>query len=371
MPLFMDFHKGLRISVEDVKNAHIADEAVQSKYGVIYHQFWVNEEEGTVFCLIEGPNKEACAAVHREAHGNVACSIVEVSEGFYELFMGRARRVDQGLVRKTDGTPDTGVRGMLAIDIQAATTISRPSEFHSLKPPHLAREVALSLLTQYHGREVSRLQDDLVVGVFDSPVNAVRCGLRIQKEFLARKSRHENDPWSILFKMGLSAGHPVTEKGDFFSETTLLARRLCSVADVDALLIAARMRDYCNVKELIRVSSDGSRVRILAPREEDFISSLFSISEEKLSDEKFTVDALCRKIGMSRPQLYRKTTSLTGKSPNDFLRDLRMDKALSLIKKKAGNISEIALEVGYNNPSYFAKCFQGRFGCVPSRYEDN
>jgi AraC-like DNA-binding protein len=109
---------------------------------------------------------------------------------------------------------------------------------------------------------------------------------------------------------------------------------------------------------------------VLNTTEETFITKLYAISEERLADENFTVEFLCRDIGISRPQLYRKTISLTGKSPISFIRDLRMHKALSLIKKKEANISEIALEVGYNNPSYFAKCFHDKYGCTPSRFTD-
>ena len=54
MPLFMDFHKFDKITIEDVKTDHIADLSVQAKYGVKYHQFSVNREAGTVFCLMEG-----------------------------------------------------------------------------------------------------------------------------------------------------------------------------------------------------------------------------------------------------------------------------------------------------------------------------
>mgnify|MGYP003546818225 FL=1 len=75
MPLYMDFHKIENLTVEAVKTAHIADVAIQEKYGVRYHQFWVNELAGTVFCLMEGPDKESCEAVHHEAHGNIACAM--------------------------------------------------------------------------------------------------------------------------------------------------------------------------------------------------------------------------------------------------------------------------------------------------------
>jgi AraC-like DNA-binding protein len=73
-------------------------------------------------------------------------------------------------------------------------------------------------------------------------------------------------------------------------------------------------------------------------------------------------------MGVSRPQLYRKTLSLTGRSPIDLISALRMVKAMSLMKSNFGNVSEIALEVGYHNPSYFAKCFQKNFGCPPSEF---
>ena len=370
MPLFMDFHKGLSTSAEEVKKAHIADEAVQSKYGVIYHQFWINEEEGTVFCLMEGPDKESCAAVHREAHGNMACSIVEVNTGWYKLFMGSGHVIEHGQVKRRDGSTDPGIRNILVISIQKVSSPSNGSEHRPLKTPDNTKKTVLSILSRWNGREVSWLHDDSLMSVFDSSVDTVQCALRIQEELLDNVDGMQNCEENFSLKMGVSAGQPVTEKGDFFSEATTLARRLCSVAGQNELLISTRLLDYCNLKELIRDFSRKAQVRILSSREEDLITNLFTISEEKLSDENFTVDSLCRNIGMSRPQLYRKMISLTGKSPNDFLRDLRMNKALTLIKKKAGNISEIALEVGYNNPSYFAKCFQDRYGCSPSRFID-
>lgn len=364
----MDFHKGLAVSVEDVKNAHIADEGVQTKYGVKYHQFWVNEEEGTVFCLIEGPDKESCAAVHREAHGNVACSIVEVSAGFYQLFMGEGHRIEQGHVAGKDGLPDVGIRNVLMLDIQGVTTLTKPGDYTSLKIPVKAKQLAVSALSEHHGRELTWLYNDSLVAVFDASVDALQCALHIQSRLTQKTTNRDNDEWNIRFKIGLCAGQPVTENGEFFSEATTLAQRICSFANVNGIMISSKFQEYCNVNQLIENAPGRPDARLLTAGEEKFIDNLYSISEEKLSDENFTVDTLTRIIGMSRPQLYRKMMYLTGKSPNNFLRDLRMDKALSLIKKKAGNISEIALEVGYHNPSYFAKCFQVRYGCTPSRF---
>ena len=83
MPLFMDVHEQLPegATAADVAGAHQADLAIQDQYGVNYKSYWVDEANGTVFCLVEAPDAEAANTVHREAHGLVADSIYEVSEG--------------------------------------------------------------------------------------------------------------------------------------------------------------------------------------------------------------------------------------------------------------------------------------------------
>ncbi len=81
MPLFMDIHRDVEGSFEDVVGAHEMDLEKQEEHGVEYKHFWMDEEEGTVFCLFEGPSKEAGERVHEEAHGLTADEIHEVTEG--------------------------------------------------------------------------------------------------------------------------------------------------------------------------------------------------------------------------------------------------------------------------------------------------
>ncbi len=81
MPLYMDVHsiEG-GVSAEDVAKAHQADLEMQGKYGVEYKRYWVAEDQGKIFCLVEAPDPEAANTVHREAHGLVADEVFEVSE---------------------------------------------------------------------------------------------------------------------------------------------------------------------------------------------------------------------------------------------------------------------------------------------------
>jgi hypothetical protein len=82
MALFMDTHtlEG-GVAAADVAAAHQADLATQGPYGVDYLRYWVDEEAGKIFCLVEAPDAEAAATVHREAHGLVADEIYTVAEG--------------------------------------------------------------------------------------------------------------------------------------------------------------------------------------------------------------------------------------------------------------------------------------------------
>jgi hypothetical protein len=82
MALFMDVHNlGGPVTVDDVAKAHAADLSKQDDHDVHYLRYWVSEDKGKIFCLVDAPDAEAANTVHREAHGLVADEIFPVSEG--------------------------------------------------------------------------------------------------------------------------------------------------------------------------------------------------------------------------------------------------------------------------------------------------
>jgi hypothetical protein len=82
MTLFMDAHDlHAPVTLEEVAKAHAADLATQGEHGVQYLKYWVDESRGRIFCLVEAPDAEAAATVHRKAHGLVADEIHPVVEG--------------------------------------------------------------------------------------------------------------------------------------------------------------------------------------------------------------------------------------------------------------------------------------------------
>ena len=81
MPLYLDMHNLPGATAKDVAAAHQKDLQEQEQYGVKYLRYWVDEQAGKVFCLVEAPDAQTANRVHREAHGLVADEIFEVQEG--------------------------------------------------------------------------------------------------------------------------------------------------------------------------------------------------------------------------------------------------------------------------------------------------
>lgn len=104
--------------------------------------------------------------------------------------------------------------------------------------------------------------------------------------------------------------------------------------------------------------------------DEKFISKLQQILEKEMANPDFSSTDFALEIGMSRMQLHRKLKSLLGVSSTEFLRNERLKAASNLIKKGTENISDVAYAVGFNNISYFSKCFKEMFGCSPTEYSE-
>ncbi|HNM27597.1 MAG TPA: DNA-binding response regulator, partial [Saprospiraceae bacterium] len=99
--------------------------------------------------------------------------------------------------------------------------------------------------------------------------------------------------------------------------------------------------------------------------EEQFLQQVLQVIEENLDDDMFGVEQLASGVNMSRSNLFRKLDALTGKSPTQLIRELRLERARQLIEQGAGNTTEVALLVGFNTPAYFVKCFVDQYGITP------
>ncbi len=99
-----------------------------------------------------------------------------------------------------------------------------------------------------------------------------------------------------------------------------------------------------------------------------FLQQAISTVEEYICESEFETQTLADELGMSRMNLHRKMKALTGQTPSQFICTIRLKRAVQLIKKHSGNVTEIAYEVGFSSSSYFTKCFRAEFGIAPSEY---
>jgi DNA-binding response OmpR family regulator len=104
--------------------------------------------------------------------------------------------------------------------------------------------------------------------------------------------------------------------------------------------------------------------------DQEFIKELQDVIEKNLADSKFHVKQLSKKLYMDRVSIYRKIKALTGETPTEYIRSYRLLRAAQLLRDNFGNVSEVAIEVGFSNLGYFTRCFKEKFQQLPSEYQD-
>jgi DNA-binding response OmpR family regulator/two-component sensor histidine kinase len=104
--------------------------------------------------------------------------------------------------------------------------------------------------------------------------------------------------------------------------------------------------------------------------DDKFLFKVREVVEKNLHDTSFSVEKLAEEVFLSRTQLLRKLKALTSLSPTDFIKDMRLQKAAHLIRQKSDTITQIGYSVGFNDQSYFTKCFKKEFGLTPSEYSN-
>jgi len=102
--------------------------------------------------------------------------------------------------------------------------------------------------------------------------------------------------------------------------------------------------------------------------EDAFLQKLRIEVEKKIDDPQFGIMELCRSVNLSRMQVHRKIKALSGKTTSIFIRSIRLQKAKELLLSTDMNVSEVAFEVGYSDPSYFSRTFTSEFGMPPTEF---
>lgn len=145
-----------------------------------------------------------------------------------------------------------------------------------------------------------------------------------------------------------------------FEPDILLSRVEQLLASKQQMEAKTRMEVIATPKAIEAISLD-----------EKFLSATTRIIEDRVDDPNLNVNALCELSGVNSKQLYRKIKQLTGLTPVEYIKSIRMKKAAMLLNQKKFTVAEVMYMVGFSNPSYFSKCFQAEFGKTPRQFMEN
>lgn len=363
MPIYMDVHIVPGVKAKDVAEAHYKDLLHQEEYHCKCMTYWIDEQRETIFCLVDAPNKGAVEEMHGKAHGLIPHKIVEVNNTIVESFLGRIYDPEDAQITE-DGLKvfsDPSFRILLITQITDPILLQHKlgaEKANELLNNH--NQIVRKNLLQYGGRNVEHEGNGFIIS-FSSASKAVSCALDILNDI------SQADAASIGFRIGVNSGEPIEKSNKLFGDTIQLAANLCSIIKEHRIAVAN------SVKNLItkdHFQGSANHFFTLAPQDESILELLFSKLEENWQDADFDVPEYCQATAMSKSQLYRKTVTLTGLSPNLLLKEYRLDKAKHLMRKQRYTIAQITFDSGFTSASYFTKCFKKKYGLLPMAYLD-
>ena len=358
MPIFMDRHIVPGIEAKHAAEAHREDLKIQDEYGCRCMTYWVDEDRGSAFCLIDAPDIDAVKQMHDRAHGLMPHEIIQVNSNVVEAFLGRIQD-PEGYFGEDPNLKIFNDPAFRIILVSTSTPLTllkhRLGEEKAERLISLYHDTMRSQLKKYEGREVE-LRGGGFTASFVSVTQAVDCAMAVLEQLHIAADL-------IDLRMGLNAGMPVSKSPDLFGDTVKMARYLCGIGKDNEIVLASIIR------EIYKNDGKGgsAQFKALPLVDENFLLLLMDTLSNNWQDAQFGVFDFCSIMSMSKSKLYRKTKELTNFSPNELLREYRLKQSLELLRTDR-NIAQTTFDCGFNSPSYFTKCFQQRFGIQPMAY---
>ena len=193
--------------------------------------------------------------------------------------------------------------------------------------------------------------DNTYIVSFDLVTNAILCALKVQSNFKYITPKFDKSIRRL--KIGISNNQK-------------LSTRMCEIVK-DQIVISSEIKVHYEIENKNSFINK-EHIRTLSYNEQQFLTNLMNYVETIWNKPNFSVTEFSKPLGFSTSQVYRKIKSLTGKSPSGFIRDFRLNRALYLLHKRKGNVTDIARQTGFKSATYFSKCFKDKFGVTPTTY---
>lgn len=358
----MDRHIVPGIEAKHAAEAHREDLLIQDEYGCRCMTYWVDEERGSAFCLIDAPNEEAVKKMHDRAHGLIPHDIVQVNSNVVEAFLGRITDPEGYYSPESPNLKifnDPAFRIIMVAQTKDSRLLKQElGPNRAKKLLSLYHEIIREQINESQGREVE-LKGEKFIASFVSVTQAVLCATNVQKKLHVAGEL-------IDLRIGLNAGMPVAKDSSIFGDVIRMAEYLCYAGIPNHTMMAGIIKEI--YKEDDQNSGEATTLKPMKPADENMLQIMMEALAVNLGNPHFGIKDFCEKTAMSKSKLYRKSMALFGHSPNQLLREYRLKRALTLLKTDL-TIAQTAFDCGFSSPSYFTKCFQDSFGISPLSYQ--
>ncbi|HEX8023057.1 response regulator transcription factor, partial [Mucilaginibacter sp.] len=207
------------------------------------------------------------------------------------------------------------------------------------------------------------LHPDMIISDVNMPVMD---GVALSKKLKSDK-RTSHIPLILLTASNAEVDELIgleSEANDFITKPFNFAVLLIKIRN----LLALNEKLKATYSRLLKITLDEIEIE---SEEERFLKAVVLYIEKNLTDPQLSVDALSRELCISRVSLYKKILEITGLAPVEFIRSVKLEKAVQLMEKSDMKVAQIAYHVGFSTPNYFSKSFKEKYHISPTEYIHN
>ncbi len=360
MSIYMVQNKSVDLSQLDVIHSFPQKIEFQNQFDCQLLTYWFDELKKSIFYLFEAPDKESVISLLIKFGINFH-PVLKINNFLTEFYLNYSQKEDTLAPSKKNKIVHKSSKVIVAFFINLILN-QKNINYTEINNNYQNNQflITKNLIEKHQGNIIEYIENSFVCS-FTNATNAITCAIELQKNFLP--FFNNNHPLSQI-KIGINMGKLKKGKSSF-NDTIKHTKHLCCFSNKNQMVVSKQISNLLK-NEGYSLDKNLIEIKILNSNEENFVHQLMNTLIEKLKIQNFTINDLAINLGISKSKLYRKIISLTNRSPQNFINEYKLIRALYLIKQGSKNLSEIAYETGFGSPSYFSKCFKKHYKIIPS-----
>ncbi len=326
-----------------------------------YLTYWNDNKSKGYYFLFEAINKDAVHTI-LDLIPEVNQQVIEVNAHLTKYYLKQAKGIQDLESKSESHLNHLSLKVIVAFNLNYLlhqnvyedhkTNIYIKNQFKTIK----------QIVKKHKGKFVVH-QEKSFTCVFRTVTNAIKCALETRKFFLSIIDKNFSQS---QIKIAIGVSNPMVERKEGINTSLNNVKHLCCFSNYNQLVVSSKTAVFFKNEGYV-LNENVNGIKILSSNEENFILLLMKSLNSKLNIQNFSINVLAMDMGISKSKLYRSIVSLTNLSPQEFIKEYRLIKALKLMEQGSKNLSEIAFETGFGSPSYFSKCFKKRYFISPSK----